>query len=114
MFKDLDVVILVPVFPRPEENWRIYTHALDRDVLETDIPELRRLDLQLEAMIDDATNRLSRQSWRVNPKVLMWGFSASGMFVNRFTLLHPDRVLAVVVGSPGGWPIAPVKRWLGE
>jgi hypothetical protein len=114
MFKDLDVVFLVPVFPRPEENWRVYTHALDRDVLETDTPELARLDLQLEAMLDDATERLSQKGWRIKPKVLMWGFSASGMFVNRFTLLHPDRVLAAVVGSPGGWPIAPVKTWEGE
>ncbi|KUO70570.1 MAG: hypothetical protein APF77_22080 [Clostridia bacterium BRH_c25] len=33
------------------------------------------------------------------------------MFANRFTVLHPDRVLAASVGSPGGWPIAPVKMW---
>ena len=44
----------------------------------------------------------------------MMGFSASGMFVNRFTVLHPERVLAAVVGSPGGWPIAPVSSWEGQ
>jgi pimeloyl-ACP methyl ester carboxylesterase len=114
VFRDLDVVFLMPVFPRSETNMLVYTHALDRDVMVTDIPELHRLDLQLEAMIDDAAGRLSQQGWRIKPKVLLWGFSASGMFVNRFTLLHPDRVQAAVIGSPGGWPIAPVKTWQGE
>jgi hypothetical protein len=114
MFGDLDAVVLVPIFPRPDEDWRIYTHALDRDVLETDIEELHRLDLQLEAMIDDSIEQLSARGWRVNRKVLMWGFSASGMFVNRFTVLHPDRVLAASIGSPGGWPIAPLETWDGQ
>jgi predicted esterase len=102
VFGDLDVAILVPTFPRPETGWQAYTHALDRDTLLTDIPDLRRIDLQVEAMIDDATERLSRQGWAVDRKVLMFGFSASGMFANRFTVLHPDRVLAAAVGSPVG------------
>ncbi len=33
------------------------------------------------------------------------------MFVNRFTFLHPDRVRAAAIGSPGGWPIAPVEKY---
>src|SRR5215218_2884816 len=50
----LKVVVLMPVFPRPEKDWRIYTQALDRDSMVTDKKEYRRLDLQLVAMIDDA------------------------------------------------------------
>jgi pimeloyl-ACP methyl ester carboxylesterase len=114
VFGDMDVAILVPTFPRPGINWQVYTQALDRDALMTDLPDLQRIDLQLSAMIDDATNRLSQQGWTVESKVLMMGFSASGMFVNRFTVLHPERVLAAVVGSPGGWPIAPVSAWQGR
>lgn len=110
----LDVVILEPVFPRPESDWQVYTHALDRDTLTTDIVELSRTDLQLVAMIDDATVRLEEKGWQVDDRVLMWGFSASGMFTNRFTLLHPERVKAAVIGSPGGWPIAPVETYQGE
>lgn len=113
-FGDLDVAILVPTFPRPEANWQVYTQALDRDALMTDLPDLQRIDQQLSAMIDDATDRLSRKGWTVDRKVLMMGFSASGMFVNRFTVLHPERVLAAAVGSPGGWPIAPVSTWEGQ
>ena len=40
--------------------------------------------------------------------MLLQGFSASAMFANRFTALHPERVRAATIGSPGGWPIAPV------
>lgn len=112
MFEDLNTIILVPIFPRPQEQNLIYTHALDRDVMVTDIKELQRLDLQLIAMIDEVRGR--NEKWKINKKVLMWGFSASGMYTNRFTLLHPDRVSASVVGSPGGWPIAPVKEWQNE
>jgi hypothetical protein len=34
--------------------------------------------------------------------------------VNRFALLHPDAVRAAAVGSPGGWPIAPLRDIEGE
>jgi len=105
---------LVPVFPRPAEHDSIYTHALDRDCLTTSIDGLERLDLQLIAMIDDARSQLERRGWKVSDKVLIAGFSASGMFANRFTVLHPDRVLAAAVGAPGGWPIAPVAQWQGH
>jgi hypothetical protein len=36
------------------------------------------------------------------------------MFANRFTVLHPERVKAATIGSPGGWPIAPVPGFNGE
>lgn len=107
----IGVAVLIPVFPRPQTNWQIYTHALDRDVMLTSKKELARFDLQLLAMIDDARARFAQQKIKFDKRVLVLGFSASGMFANRFTLLHPKRVKAAVVGSPGGWPIAPVASY---
>lgn len=107
----LRVAILMPVFPRPESDWRIYTQALDRDSMLADRKEYGRLDLQLVAMIDDARRRLGREKLDFDKRVLINGFSAQGMFANRFTFLHPDRVKAAVIGSPGGWPIAPVEKY---
>jgi dienelactone hydrolase len=107
----IGVAVLIPAFPRPETNWRIYTHALDRDAMLTDKKELARFDLQLLAMIDDARARFAAQKIKFDERVLVLGFSASGMFANRFTFLHPKRVKAAVVGSPGGWPIAPVASY---
>lgn len=107
----LKVAVLMPVFPRPESDWKIYTHALDRDAMITDKKEYARFDLQLVAMIDDAREHLKKENLKFDEKVLMTGFSASGMFVNRFTFLHPDRVKAAAIGSPGGWAIAPISTY---
>lgn len=107
----LKVAVLMPVFPRPKTDWRIYTQALDRDSMVTDKKEYRRLDQQLVAMIDDARASLAKDGFKFDKRVLLNGFSAQGMFANRFTFLHPDRVKAAVIGSPGGWPIAPVASY---
>ena len=107
----IGVALLMPVFPRPQTDWQIYTHALDRDSMLTGKKELARFDLQLVAMIDDARERFAKEKLRFDERVFMLGFSASGMFTNRFTFLHPKRVKAAVVGSPGGWAIAPAASF---
>lgn len=104
---ELGVVLVVPAFPRTATDWKVYTHALDRDVLTTRRADLSRLDLQLLAMVDRARADLARDGIRSDARLLLQGYSASGMFANRFAVLHPDRVKAVASGSPGGWPIAP-------
>jgi hypothetical protein len=112
----LDVPLLVPTFPRPinpqaPEPGGIYTHALDRYSLLTDAVvnggSIKRVDLQLIAMIRDAQEKLAARGFRVDEKVFMMGFSASGAFTTRFTMLHPEIVRAAAPGSPGGWPRPP-------
>ena len=115
--EDLKVPLLVPTFPRlivwGPSPYEIYTHALDRNTLLTEIDNLKRIDLQLIAMIDDVTEKFSLAGITVENKVLMMGFSAAGAFVNRFTLLHPERVRAAAIGHSGGWPISPLGEWNG-
>ncbi len=111
---ELGVVLLVPAFLRPGEDWQILTHALDRDTLTTERVDLRRIDLQLIAMIDHARLELATMGIQTDEKILIQGFSASGMFANRFTLLHPERVKAATIGSPGGWPTMPVTSFQDE
>jgi pimeloyl-ACP methyl ester carboxylesterase len=65
-------------------------------------------------MIDNAGKRLAQRGWSIADKVLLVGFSASGMFANRFAVLHPEKVLCAAIGSPGGWPIAPISHWGGR
>jgi pimeloyl-ACP methyl ester carboxylesterase len=111
---DLGSPFLVPTFPRPDTNWKVYTQALDRDTLTTTLPNLVRIDLQLIAMIDDARTRLASKGLNVGAKVWMIGYSASGSFTNRFALLHPDRIQAASAGSGGSYAIAPVSTWKGK
>ncbi len=110
----LGVVLLVPAFIRPGEDSHIYTHALDGDTLTTDRVDIKRIDLQLIAMVDHARIKLADEGIQTEEKFLIQGFSASGMFANRFTILHPERVKAATIGSPGGWPIFPVATYNGE
>jgi hypothetical protein len=118
----LGVPLLVPTFPRPitppaPEPGGIYTHALDRYTLLTDAVvnggSIERIDLQLIAMIRDAQERVKGMGYVLDSKVFMMGFSASGAFTSRFTVLHPEIVRAAAPGSPGGWPLAPVANWQG-
>lgn len=107
----LGVALLMPVFPRPTTDWQIYTHALDRDAMITNKKEFARFDLQLIAMIEHARKRLAAEQLKFDKRVLMLGFSASGMFVNRFAFLHPKQIKVATIGSPGGWAIAPVASF---
>lgn len=98
----LKIPLLVPVFPRPESEWKLYSHALDRDVMWQKNSPLERIDLQLLAMIEDAKSRLTHSGYTIHDKFFMTGFSASGTFVNRFTLMHPDEVQAIAAGGLNG------------
>ena len=123
--KRLRVPLLVPVFPRPgsdqwlvpvspkpgEDQWQAYTHALDRDTLLIRDGDLKRIDLQLINMIAHAQRLLRHNNMKVNEKVFMNGFSASGTFTNRFAILHPTVVRAVATGGVNGIPTFPTERW---
>ena len=113
MARDLVVPLLVPVFPRPRTGWEAYTHALDRDTLEINEGELKRLDLQLDAMIDHALELLRANGFKMHDRVFMHGFSASAKFCNRFTFLHPKRVKAVACGGVNGLPTLPIRSRKG-
>ena len=94
----LAAVALVPIFPRYEG---LYTHHLDRNTMLTETPGLERIDLQLIAMVDHARRSLAEKGIVLEEQILLSGFSASGAFADRFSLLHPERVKAAVIGGTG-------------
>ena len=111
---ELKVPFLVPVFPRSKSHSLIYTHALDRDAMLAEDEEIRRLDLQLLAMIADARPRLEELEVPVEEKVFMSGFSASGSFVNRFAFLHPEKLKAVSTGGLNAILMLPKEQMNGQ
>lgn len=110
----MKVPFLVPVFPRPETEKNTYTHALDRDAMLSKSKDFSRLDLQLLAMIKDSREQLSILGIAVEEKVLINGFSASGSFVNRFAMLHPESIMAVAAGGLNSILILPMKTLAGH
>ena len=107
--RSLNIPLVVPVFPRTKTEWKIYTHALDRDVMMIKEEETERIDLQLLAMHTDARLRLQERNIDTHEKFLMTGFSASGTFANRFALIHPGKVAAVAAGGVNGLLMLPVN-----
>jgi hypothetical protein len=113
MARKLQTPLLVPVFPRPSEQWQAYTHSLDEDTLKIVSGPLARIDLQLIAMIRDTQALLRRNGVEVRDRVFMHGYSASGVFTNRFAILHPDVVRAVAAGGVNGIPTFATRQWQG-
>jgi hypothetical protein len=112
--RKLHIPLLVPIFPRSETNWIIYTHALDRDAMLSKGADIDRLDLQLLAMIEDARKQLSQQGYLLKDKFFMTGFSASGTFANRMALLHPEKMKAVAAGGINAIAILPISQLKGQ
>jgi hypothetical protein len=106
----LDAALLVPVFPRPAiGDGDLYTYSLSRATLLVASGKLKRIDTQLIAMIEDARHRLRTEGHCVGTKILIDGYSGSGMFASRFVFLHPDLVQAAAFGGVNGFVMLPVR-----
>jgi hypothetical protein len=105
--------LLVPVFPRPASQSKVYTHYLDRDSMLIKDGPLLRIDLQLLSMIRHARQILGDAGIETKKGVFMYGFSASAGFVNRFATLHPEAVRALAAGAINALPMYPVESYEG-
>ena len=112
--RKLKIPLLVPVFPRSATNWAYYTHALDRETILSKEFGIERLDLQLLAMIEDAKKHLAKQNFYLKDKFFITGFSASGTFANRFSILHPEKIQATASGGINAIAILPVAKLNGQ
>ena len=93
---ELGVPLVMPIVQRPSG---FYTHDLSRAVLVSQEESFKRLDLQVLNMLEDARKQLKKSGIRTKDKFLVTGFSAAGVFAWRWTMLHPERVLALATGG---------------
>lgn len=112
----LETFVLVPVFPRPklENGSNLYVHALTRAVIENKTDFLKRVDLQLLAMVEDAKSKIRDNNFQIPDKFMLWGFSAAADFVTRMAIINPETIQCVVAGGLGGFPILPIKTLEGN
>lgn len=114
----LGAPLVVPVFPRPREDpvdWEHYTHALDDTTMGIEDGSLERIDLQVLKMVERAHEILEDEGYPVQTDgILLNGFSASGNFVDRFAVLHPDEVISVTAGGLNGMPLLPLDEFEGR
>lgn len=103
-------ILLTPVIPR-DLNTPIYAVAFDKRVFTKVDPFFQRPDLEVVEMIDILKQNLEKEKIIVKDKVFIEGFSAGGMFAQRFTLLHPELVKAIAAGQSGGALTLPVEEY---
>lgn len=114
-------VILTPVIPRNRVP-HIYSVAFDKNCfLEDHIVTnqaidsfYKRPDLKVNLMIDELKRLVELEGYTVANKVFVEGFSAGGMFTQRYCLLHPDRVQAATAGHNGGSLTLPGADYSGS
>lgn len=109
--------VIMPLFPRPEDKENqtdIFTHALTSRAMAVTNSSIERIDLQLIAMFQDIKNRFSRGGITLYDKFIVKGFSAGGEFAHRFTLFHPQYVLAAVGGGNMHAFTLPLKTYQKE
>ena len=97
--EDFQMAIVVVAIPRSDRG---EAQALDHSVFSNPDEFLNRPDLKL---IDIVWNQyiplLEEAGYTTNHRVNMMGFSASAMFSQRFSILHPELVSAIWLGAPG-------------
>lgn len=101
---------IVPAFPRqPGQGEYVYAQMLNHEAVQQD-----KVDKQLVAMIKDAQKQLEHNGIQVADKVFMYGYSTDAKFAQRFTVLHPDLVMATVAGGVAGITTFPMNEYDGE
>lgn len=98
-------VVLAPLFPigvRGDDNSDGYKYILEGDI---------RYDTVLLSMVAEVEAALGLSF----PEFMLFGFSGGGHFTHRFLFLHPDRISAACIGSPGSVTLLDDTRdwWVG-
>jgi len=91
------VPMLIPLVLR--ERGAVNTHDFNRAVFTSQEPMLKKLDEQVLRMLQAAREELKKRGMRTDKKFLVAGFSSAGGFGWRWTMLHPEYVLAAALGG---------------
>lgn len=107
---ELGVPLVMPIIQRSK---MLYTQALSRAVFVSQEEPFKRLDLQVLKMLEDARKELKKRHIITKNKFLVTGFSSAGVFAWRWTMLHPEYVLAAVTGG-ALYHMLPIEELNGE
>ncbi len=94
--------ILVPILPSYREGPYYQQLSAECFDVSNENPNYR-IDEQVVGMINNAKSILSDE-FRIKPddKIFLNGYSASGVFAQRFSLLHPEVVETACIGGASG------------
>lgn len=100
--KEYPAPIVVPIIPSQKDE--LYYQQLSKECFEIDQEDEKyRIDNQIVNIIEKNKNELSKKhSIDIEEKVFLNGYSSSGVFAQRFSMLHPDKVDTLCVGGASG------------
>jgi len=104
--RDIPGPIVVPLIPSYEEA--PYFQQLSKECFElSDRDENYRIDEQILRIIEKTKEILKNERGIIaRDKIFLNGYSSSGVFAQRFALLHPDLIeIACIGGASGSIPI---------
>ena len=102
-----DAPILVPFIP-DVRGGRPYYQQLSRECFEESINgeyniDYPRIDLKVINTINSAKNKIKKETGKeVKNKIFLNGYSSSGVFAQRFALIHPEIVGRALIGGAAG------------
>ena len=94
---EVGVPMVIPLINRTKGE--VNSHDYNRAVFVIQEGPLRRLDLQIMAMLKDARKQLKKKGIHTKSKFLISGFSSAGSFGGKLALMHPEKILAVTNGG---------------
>lgn len=99
--KQNDNPILIPIIPSVKGGIPYYQQLSKECFDVSNYSPLYRIDLQVLNIIQDAKERISKYA-KISEKIFLNGYSSSGVFAQRFALLHPEIVDTLCVGGASG------------
>ena len=107
-------ILVTVVFPWDLDN-DYYPHGINYHSLRSSTPDFYyQPDSKVNNILTELIGLITSAGYSVSDKILVAGFSAGGMWANRYTLLHPKRVKAAAMGQAGGWLAMPIAEYNGS
>lgn len=99
--------ILIPILPTsiPSQNssFLYFQQLADECFRLNENNPFYRLDLQVEKVIEEAKERILKMTdVTIDDKIFLNGYSSSGVFAQRFALIHPELIDTLCVGGASG------------
>lgn len=101
--KDYNAPVVVPILPSMPNH--PYYQQLSKECFDNKEDKTLdyRYDLQIKSIIHDAQNNILNQTGKdISNKIFLNGYSSSGVFAERFALLHPEMVKCACIGGASG------------
>lgn len=104
-------ILVTVVLPRDFAS-NYYPQGINYNSLRSTTPDFYyRPDLKVNNILSAFMANLTSAGYNICEKILVAGFSAGGMWANRYTLLHPEHVKAAAMGQAGGWLAMPISEY---